>query len=945
MTDSITIPRAIAQDPSINYHLLRDEGLKHIEQLAAKLWTDYNTHDPGITMMEMLCYAITDLGLRIDLPIEDILAEEKYNLRKMHEQFHSALEILPSAPITERDYRKLFIHIKGIKNAWLELHQPTVYLNYREQPPLLSYQPFVVPHEQTSQFDLKGIYNIIIEPEATVEEADYEALKAKVVDVFHRNRNLCEDLNEVRVVDRQRIAVCAEIELEPNADAEAVHAEILFQIQQYFTPAVPFHTLKEMLEKKKTSDEIFQGPLFKRNLFNNPDFVRRFLQNEAIGNLVADFRDFLESLDIPPALLDDPEANEVEIRQQAYEACFFYGFIDNDELDAAKLRQEVRTSDLIRIIMEIEGVRFVKDIYLDYCQNIENDGSQEISGDQTEWRLCIDPGHQPILCADKTVINYYKDVLLLQLNKAESEHILNGLNEAAKAEREAVGIEDLPMPVGSYKNVSSYDSIQNDFPDTYGINQSGLPDHVSNARRAQAKQLKAYLLFFDQILANYFAQLGRAKDLLAADDSLKQSYFTQAVKDIRGVKDIYRNFSDYTDWNNRLEVDLAQLDNYHERKHQLLDHLLARFAEQFNDYVFLMHELYGKYIEDTLIRQKVTFLREYPEISARRAAAFDYYHEAAGMWNTYNVSGLQHRLARLGGFRDYQRRNFSGVDYEIYQENDPDFISEYRWRVFNDDGKILLSSSMHYHDKDAAIEELSLCIVKAGDPGNYEVRPAEDATFHFVLLDGDGEVIGRRIEYFATEAEATTAMNETAAFLSGKTLTVEGMYLIEHLLLRPRDEAAPSADFMPICVEPNFDYCKPLDPYSFRISVILPGWTQRLSRTEFRQFMEKLIRLESPAHILARICWIGREQMEAFEAMYRAWLESRFDEGLSEVERQQIQNDFIELLSQLYTIYPTGRLHDCVDEGSEEEDNPIILNRTNLGTLDGTDEIDDNETE
>ena len=41
-----------------------------------RAWTDYNVHDPGITILEALCYAITDLGYRMGWRIEDILVAQ-----------------------------------------------------------------------------------------------------------------------------------------------------------------------------------------------------------------------------------------------------------------------------------------------------------------------------------------------------------------------------------------------------------------------------------------------------------------------------------------------------------------------------------------------------------------------------------------------------------------------------------------------------------------------------------------------------------------------------------------------------------------------------------------------------------------------------------------------------------------------------------------------------
>ena len=34
------------------------------QKFSGEKWTDYNYHDPGITLLEQICYAITDLGYK-----------------------------------------------------------------------------------------------------------------------------------------------------------------------------------------------------------------------------------------------------------------------------------------------------------------------------------------------------------------------------------------------------------------------------------------------------------------------------------------------------------------------------------------------------------------------------------------------------------------------------------------------------------------------------------------------------------------------------------------------------------------------------------------------------------------------------------------------------------------------------------------------------------------
>src|SRR5690606_8107698 len=129
MPKNLTIPKDTSSFPDyLNWELLRNAGIKHIENLGSDLWTDYNLHDPGITILEVLCYALTDLGYRTNLDIKDILArspEEKNQAirtvfdKPRDDNFYTAAEILSCNPVTLNDFRKLLIDVPGVKNAWL----------------------------------------------------------------------------------------------------------------------------------------------------------------------------------------------------------------------------------------------------------------------------------------------------------------------------------------------------------------------------------------------------------------------------------------------------------------------------------------------------------------------------------------------------------------------------------------------------------------------------------------------------------------------------------------------------------------------------------------------------------------------------------------------------------------------------------------------------------
>ena len=178
------------------------------------------------------------------------------------------------------------------------------------------------------------------------------------------------------------------------------------------------------------------------------------------------------------------------------------------------------------------------------------------------------------------------------------------------------------------------------------------------------------------------------------------------------------------------------------------------------------------------------------------------------------------------------------------------------------------------------------------------------------------------------------------------------MYLIEHILLRPdvTTTTAKEDTFLPICSKRSADFCEPLDPYSFRLSIVLPGWTVRFGNIEFRRYVEDLIRRELPAHILAKICWIGypknytdadgnppeENEMVLLEEAYRNWLLKKTTMGQKQDE--QSLKELNAILSSLHTIYHQGLLHNCkTDTSQKDQENKtnqkVILGRTHLGKI------------
>lgn len=276
MAKAITIPKDKSSFPQyLDFYSLREIGLKHIQELGGDIWTDHNLHDPGITILEVLCYAVTDLGYRTNFDIKDLLARSKaakkeeaktiFNL-PFDDNFYSAAHILSCNPLTVTDYRKLFIDIPGVKNAWLEkayTQEVRIGIN------CLKKELFTLPSQsnhETPEVKLNGLYDIYIEiePQIVIDACGQTMLSRdnvikRVYEVYHAHRNLCEDVRDIRIYGEEEISVCADIELAPDADPEEVMLQICLKVEEFLSPTLRFYTLQEMLEKGKSVEEIFEG--------------------------------------------------------------------------------------------------------------------------------------------------------------------------------------------------------------------------------------------------------------------------------------------------------------------------------------------------------------------------------------------------------------------------------------------------------------------------------------------------------------------------------------------------------------------------------------------------------------------------------------------------------------------------------------------------------------
>ncbi|WP_343671753.1 hypothetical protein [Chitinophaga sp.] len=735
----------------LDFTRLRSEGIGYLAQLSGKIWTDHNVHDPGITILETLCYALLDLGYRTNLPAVDLFTPAPGSA-VTDNNFFTPAQILGCNPVTILDYRKMLIDIDGVRNAWLEVVD-----DFNVQQFCGNYND-----ERNSRVSLNGLYNVLIELEDEAVEADvlFQVKKSLLA-----HRNFCEDFLNIYILCRQPLGVTADIELGNGADPEKTYLDLMQRLQHFFSPAPQFYTLPQLLDKGVSMDEAFAG--------------------------------------------------------RPYNVTSSHGFVDTAEFEQIILRKEIHTSDVYNVLLSTNGVSRLQSLRIKFC---DRDADER-------WKISLPENHIPLLnpaCCD---FRFTRNGIPVPFDFSKYNDLLsvNFRYTGKITYNEQFPNLDSAVPTGVYrKDLADYYSIQNDFPRVYGIAKGGLSTSAPAMRKAQALQLKGYLLFFDQLLANYLTQLQHIRSLFSMSATGEQhSYFINGLDSVPDLDKLQR-FSDGSlgntgdtlcypidrsiiDTVDLLTIDISQLtpatfettaDNaiaiaqleddlrnnnatinvitqkdgccfyyitstapdfvliskryypdittannaatallymgtfdsnynaflyaantrysfeisfnlsnysaylqqiaedenlYAARRQGFLDHLLSRFAEQFTDYAVLS---YGQ----NQIKAKENFLGNYSELSADRGTGYDYS-------KINDISGFEKRFLALAGITDTTQHslcNFEVVQYaEQYLFTLPVGENDY------------FRSTLKYDTRAEAQEAAKALLAQLGDQKNY----------------------------------------------------------------------------------------------------------------------------------------------------------------------------------------------------------------------------------
>ena len=907
-----------------DFDFLRQRGIDLLQQICGETWTDYNLHDPGVTLLEALCYALTDLSYRTQFPMADLLADPEGKVRLHHNGFYTPEEMLSTNPVSVNDCRKYMLDNMDLHNIWLE--------------PFMSAFSFGTMH---------GLYTMRVQvrkddADKTMDEAWAEILKKEVRSKFVATRNLSEDIiRGITILKPVEIKVQAEVVITGD-QPETILAYIYRELERAINPPVRYCTARELLDKGGRMEEIYAGPRLKKGLL--PD----------------------EALPAWP--------------------------------------QQIDPAGLMKAISQVPGVDYIRSLSIN---------SPDGWTDRIPYRLAYDTFPLFMESREDSPISLFNGKYGIRINESAFRDTWARVKEAARRSDEPVvdSLASSTIRHGQHRDLAYYHSVQELLPAIYGIGHDGLIEDPTPLRMAQARQLKGYLLSFEQILADFLAQLANIAEFFSLDNT-GRTYHTQPLTKVPGIEPLIR-----PDYEKTLTEWTEGPDDYLQRRNAVLDHLLARFNERPSDYpVRLYTRLYAGPDDEkkatAVIDWKSQLLKNIVRLSYNRVRGFDYLggDDKGGD----DKGGFQEKMESLLYIRQGSSLTAPLAPHltSLQQVEPPPQSSaaaktagntpkptegpQQQWVTIA--GADLMRKRVSPSTQAAetpttpagetpAFHQRSLSFFRYGlDPGNYTIGPDPRGAGWLVLYRDPDEQGWQTISRHAGESAAVSALRQLIAGLRRISMESEGFYYLEHVLLRPpvagecfgfrfmagKDEddllltqarwtsfeeredtlkaiikaalpPAPATDRemsqwgvenlgrrcrMVLSRHKEFGYLTDpadLEPwifeetakdfahirkelllqsgnklsfypkfemlvrgmdgkaieeefFNFKMTVLMPAWPARFQDPNFRAFAIDLFRQHTPAHIRLSFQWLNITRMREFEDIYPQWLAAMKDQ-------------------------------------------------------------------
>ena len=553
------------------------------------------------------------------------------------------------------------------------------------------------------------------------------------------------------------------------------------------------------------------------------------------------------------------------------------------EQQKVQTAQGLPVESLKKTLLHVDGIRWVDHIQLTARESFGcDDATSQVRlmvrfpSSQTTLEKTFKARFEgnPVALSYSRVYRYY-----LQLSRQEQ---INDVD--AMVSTDAINAQD--------RQLHQYWSVMNHFPKVYGVK----PDAHGQQRYAQTqplrwakvKQLKGYLLLFDQWMSDCKSLLAQMRYIYSAtirlpDDPLSDAVMKQMASldehTIPGIGEIYPEKSSRAQ-SRRSYAFIHDMT----RKEQVLDQMLAMYGESLDQQLLKKFppDLPADALKLQLLVNKAGYLRAMVQMTRDRGGGVNYTRDVSEQ--APNFGFLQKLCAHLGMVPG-ESLNSSSMQPNPGWVSDNEFLALYPpsdgpmtlWHPVNIGSPSKLRPMSGEGEAPVGYSEFSKQLLEStllqGEHGrgptlpqsllqqgqhlhNYHLLEKDNGELHLVVTvklgQGKDGFSWLFLGEYADEQSARQQSRLLSHYLKLLNYKEDHLYVVDHILLR--------------------DNSDPVDTwFHWRVSLVMPGWTTRGRDQGFRVQAERVVRQLCPAHIHPQLLWLSQDQLRQFEQCYRNW--------------------------------------------------------------------------
>lgn len=864
MAEALTIPDRPDTHDVYDIRFLRETGLALLQKYSGNIWTDYNTHDPGVTLLETLCLALAELGYRADYDITEIIGSDR--LGSSDTPFPPAYKVFSCSPVTYNDLRRQMLDISGIRNSHIRLAN-----DYPE---------------------CAGIFEIdIYLAEDATEPARREEIREAVLKLVEANRKPGEDCIAINFRETVEVGFELDLEITRRVDPALFYHRIVSVIESYLSPYVPLYSIEELRAAGLDNATVFEGPMIRNGFTTDKSLEeRKFLHVIHTSDLIPLLMEEADVKAVRRIKIKDPEnkthnwkyiippncvprisAAQTKITLWYKGAVVNSQHLVNTRIDRSlqslpkpyNLREANRRAETAATDRLMDFTPLQNDLPQTYGVGEYGLGNtvtpqreaqaNQLRGylrifDQLLYNSFLQLGHIKYLLSPESVSSSYATAFVRGAS-GESELFKPFTDEF---QPQLLHKNDPYGLARTWKNyLESNQDANNQRLQEITENETLFADRRNRALNHLLARFGYDLSYFEYVgglneleliryKENLFRQLPRIDRYRSALPAPNGNYMT-------GKNELYRGF----------EQRLALLAGIRSKARCSLTSGIRSFFEP------------GTSTGSSNTLVITTYKNEDPyrvlfESGCKKemyAVDFEDGQTVIGLYNTShrriaysnaeNEQEAEIRISRMASHLaalNEESEGFHLIDHLLLRPLPA--ASCFGFDVLVDDEMLFECPALYTHDdRDRLLEKFKAL---ARDTQSWSVE--ETGYKQYKVVFRNGEQIIRSCIFFP---DAFTANEAVAEY-------------IRKFTIGNRTRLKPTTAFCNVYADTD-------DPFSNTLTVVLPDWPARFSSDAYRKYIDEVFAREAPAHLVVNIRWLSFDAMCRFENTWGAWLEARYE--------------------------------------------------------------------